>query len=129
RRQHAVDPGNASEKNWRSLHTMIMCPYCQHMQEPQQTNICNNPKCGQKLPPKYVENARNGRITCLGTFGLPLHGKTAFISSLMQSAQAVTKIVPDSFVRPVDDRTQKTLNEYSARYRSGEVKLPSTTPN
>ena len=32
---------------------MIMCPYCLTMQEPLQTNLCNNAKCGQKLPPKY----------------------------------------------------------------------------
>ena len=108
---------------------MIMCPYCLTMQEPQQTNLCNNPKCGQKLPPRYVESARNGHLICLGTFGLPSHGKTALLSSLMQSAQAVTKFVPGSYVRPLDDITQKTLNEWSARYRRGEVKLPSTTPN
>lgn len=108
---------------------MIMCPYCQTMQEPQSTNLCNSPKCGQKLPPEYVKIARNGHITYLGTFGLPSHGKTALLSSLMQSAQAVTKIVPGSYVRPLGDETQKTLNEWSARYRRGEVKLPSTTPN
>lgn len=108
---------------------MIMCPYCLTMQEPQQTNLCNNPKCGQKLPPKYVESARSGNLTCLGTFGLPSHGKTALLSSLMQSAQAVHKIVTGSYVRPLDDDTQKKLNEWSARYKTGEVKPPSTPPD
>src|SRR5258708_2574589 len=108
---------------------MIMCPYCLIMQESQQTNLCNNPKCGEKLPPKYVESARSGNLTCLGTFGLPSHGKTALLSSLMQSAQAVTKIVPGSYVRPLDDATQKKLNEWSRRYKIGEVQLPSTPPN
>src|SRR5262249_37769605 len=92
-------------------------------------NLCNNAKCGQKLPPKYVENARSGNLTCLGTFGLPSHGKTALLSSLMQSAMAVHKIVPGSFVRPLDDDTQKKLGEWSARYRSGQVKPPATPPN
>ena len=107
---------------------MIMCPYCLTMQEPLQTNLCNNPKCGQKLPPKYVENARSGNLTCLGTFGLPSHGKTALLSSLMQSAQAVHKIVTGSYVRPLDDDTQKKLIEWSARYRTGQVKPQSTPP-
>lgn len=107
---------------------MIMCPYCLTMQEPLQTNLCNNPKCGRKLPPKYVECARSGNLTSLGTFGLKSHGKTALLSSLMQSAQAVAKIVPGSYIRPLDDDTQKKLNEWSMRYRKGEVLLPSTQP-
>jgi hypothetical protein len=108
---------------------MIMCPYCLTMQEPQQTNLCNNPKCGRKLPPKYVESARSSNLTCLGTFGLKSHGKTALLSSLMQSAQAVHKIVPGSYVRPLDDDTQKILNEWSMRYKKGDVQLPSTPPS
>ncbi len=106
---------------------MIMCPYCLTMQEPQQTNLCNNPHCGHKLAPKYVENARAGNIICLGTFGLPSHGKTALVSSLMQSAQNIHKIVSGSFVRALDNDTQNQLNEWSARYKSGQVK-PAVTP-
>ncbi|GCE08127.1 hypothetical protein [Dictyobacter aurantiacus] len=108
---------------------MIMCPYCLTMQEPQQTNLCNNADCGEKLPPKYVECARNGNVMCLGTFGLPSHGKTALLSSLMQSAQGVAKIALGSYVRPLDDATQKKLAEWSARYKSGNVKLPATQPS
>jgi len=108
---------------------MIMCPYCLTMQEPQQTNLCNNPDCGHKLAPKYVENARAGNMICLGTFGLPSHGKTALVSSLMQSAQSVHKIVPGSFVRSLDDDTQKKLNEWSVRYKNGQVKPAATPPN
>src|SRR6266550_8619987 len=100
---------------------MIMCPYCLTMQTPQQTNQCSNPKCGQKLPLKYVENARSGNLICLGTYGLPSHGKTAFLSSLMQSALAVSKIVPGSYVSTLDDDTRKKLNEWSALYREGRV--------
>lgn len=108
---------------------MIMCPYCLTMQEPLQTNLCNNAKCGRKLPPRYVEGARSGHLTCLGTFGLTNHGKTAFLSSLMQSALAVHKIVPGSFIRTLDDTTQKTLNDWSKRYGGGAVQLPSTPRN
>ncbi len=65
----------------------------------------------------------------LGTFGLPGHGKTAFLSSLMQSAQAVHKIVPGSYFRAFDDDTQKKLNEWSAQYRDGQVKMAATPPD
>ena len=108
---------------------MIMCPYCLTMQDPLQTNLCINPDCGRKLPPRYVEYARKGNITSLGTFGLPQHGKTALLSSLMEAAQGVTKIVPGSFVSPLGDETQKTLNEWRARFNSGTVNMPSTAPN
>ena len=107
---------------------MIMCPYCLKMQEPQQTNLCSNSDCGRKLPPRYVEYARKGNITSLGTFGLPQHGKTALLSSLMEAAQGVTKIVPGSFVSPLGDETLKTLNEWRARFGSGTVNMPSTAP-
>lgn len=107
---------------------MIMCPYCLTMQEPQQTNLCQNADCGRKLPPRYVEYARKDNITSLGTFGLPLHGKTALLSSLMEAAQNVHKIVPGSYISPLGDETQRTLNEWRARYSSGAVNLPSTTP-
>ena len=99
------------------------------MQDPLQTNLCINPDCGRKLPPRYVEYARKGNITSLGTFGLPQHGKTALLSSLMEAAQGVTKIVPGSFVSPLGDETQKTLNEWRARFSSGTVNMPSTAPN
>lgn len=108
---------------------MIMCPYCLTMQEPQQTNLCNNPGCGRKLPPRYIEYARKGNITSLGTFGLPQHGKTALLSSLMEAAQYVTKIVPGSFVSPLGEETLKTLNDWRARFNSGTVNMPSTAPN
>jgi hypothetical protein len=105
-----------------------MCPYCLTMQEPQQTNVCINPDCKRKLPPRYVEYARQGHVTSLGTFGLPRHGKTALLSSLMEAAQGVTKIVPGSFVSPLGDETHKTLNEWRARFSSGAVNMPSTAP-
>lgn len=107
---------------------MILCPYCLTMQEPQQTNLCQNPGCGRKLPPRYVDYARKGYVTSLGTFGLPKHGKTALLSSMMEAAQGVTKIVPGSFVSPLGDETQKTLNGWRARFGSGEVNMPSTAP-
>ncbi|HEY1349286.1 MAG TPA: hypothetical protein VGF67_06645 [Ktedonobacteraceae bacterium] len=108
---------------------MIMCPYCLTMQEPQATSLCNNPECGRKLPPRYVDYARKGQITSLGTFGLPQHGKTALLSSLMEAAQGASKIVPGSFVSPLGDETHKILNEWRARFSSGAVNLPSTPPN
>jgi len=108
----------------------ILCPYCLTIQELRQTtNQCNNPECRQKLHQGYREKARTGNLTLLGTFGLPGHGKTAFLSSLMQSALAVYKIAPGSYFRAFDDDTQKKLNEWSAQYRDGQVKMAATPPD
>jgi hypothetical protein len=108
---------------------MILCPYCLTLQELGQiTTRCTNLKCGQELPYRYREKARTGKVTCLGTFGLSSHGKTAFLASLMQSALAVYKIAPGSYFYAFDSDTQKKLHEWSERYRNGRVKMPTTSP-
>jgi hypothetical protein len=108
---------------------MILCPYCLTIQELRQTATrCNNPKCGRKIPQRYQEKARAGNVAFLGTFGLSNHGKSAFLASLMQSAQAVHKIAPGSYFLAFDGDMQIQLNEWSERYRDGRVMMGATSP-
>lgn len=110
---------------------VIMCPYCLGMQDAGQTDGYNCNTCGTRLPKKYMEAAFRGSQVCLGTFGLPRHGKTAFLSNLTLVMDYLHKVVPGAgaFLQPLDDYSQRTVNEWSAMDQKGQAGLLPTPLN
>lgn len=102
----------------------IMCPYCLSMQEPKETGICS--KCDHRLPKRYLNAPFKGKPICLGTYGLPSHGKTAFVSNLILTVGSLYKVVPGAILQPLDDATTKTINVWKSNEKLGNTALGST---
>jgi hypothetical protein len=113
------------------FNTMHKCPFCltpQFFNTSTPRPSCSNPSCTQKeVPIAYVKDYAQARPVWVHAVGYKSHGKTVFLTTLIDHIEKIPYIWSGSHIRILNQSSLDYITQHRRRIANGE--MPQQTPN
>jgi hypothetical protein len=107
----------------------VKCPFCFHTQTfrvDTPNPVCQNQNCGKEIPSAYVKEYSQVKPNWIHAIGFRGHGKTVYLTSLIDHIEKVPFIWSDSTNRILNQASLQKIREHRAQIFNGD--MPEPTP-
>src|SRR5688500_12794629 len=107
----------------------VKCPVCFHSQTFRTdvpNPVCQNNECNREIPAAYVKEYNHVPPNWIHAIGFGGHGKTVYLTSLLDHLEKASYIWPGSVHRILNQESLTKIREHRTQIHNGD--LPVGTP-